>query len=453
MIVTFIYPAVGKKENEQYPASWKMEPLPIMTLAALTPPDIEVKFYDDRIDKIDYDHQTDLVAINMEAYSALRAYNVAKEFKKRGKAIVFGGYHATLMPQEAALRGDSVVVGEAENVWPQVIRDAKEGLARGDIASKLRQVYKSEVRPVFGRILPRRDIIDGKKYSKLALVETGRGCRFACNFCSIEAFFKSTYSFLSPQTVVKIIESTDKRLFFFVDDNLGADSARAKQLFEALIPLKISWVGQLSINMAKDEKLLALMRKSGCQGVLIGFESLNRENLRQMNKAWNISVDYSESLKKLHDNGLCIYATFMFGYDHDTARSFEDTVEFARQHRFFLAAFNHLMPFPGTQYYKTLEDENRIIHKNWWLDPEYTFGKIVFQPRNMSPAELETRCYDARNRFYAHGSILKRWLDFKTNSSSLLLSGIFLYQNLKAKNDVGIRRGLPLSKNLDTPFK
>lgn len=445
MIVTFIYPAVGNKTNEKYISSWKMRPLPIMTLAALTPEDIEVKFFDDRLEAIDYEHATDLVAINIEAYSALRAYSIAEKFAARGIPVIFGGYHATLMPDEVNEKGFSVLVGEAETIWGDVISDVKQ--------KKIKKRYTASSHPKFGYIFPRNDIIQGKKYTPLTLIETSRGCVFACNFCSISQFFRQNYSVRTIDSIIKEIEYNKSKHVFFVDDNIVADPVRAKALFKALIPLKIKWMGQFSLNMANDDELLKVMKASGCIGVLIGFESMKVENLKSMGKAWNANVDYALPLKKLRDNGLCIYGTFLFGYDHDDAESFELTYEFAKKHNFFFTAFNHLQPFPGTKHYETLEREGRLIYSKWWLDPNYQYGKIVFNPKLMSADELETKCIEYRSKFYSYSSIFKRALDFKTNSSSLFLTGVFLTQNILARKEVYEKWGLPLAQNLDTQYK
>lgn len=445
MKITFIYPAVGRKEGKKYIKSWKMQPLPIMTLAAITPRDMDVTFYDDRIERIDYDHPTDLVGINIEAYSALRAYHIASKFRERGIPVVFGGYHATLMPHEAKNHCDAVVIGEAEAVWADVLRDARK--------KSLKPFYQSEKRPEFGNVLPRTDILKGKKYTPVDLIETSRGCKFNCNFCSIQAYYKRTYQCRTIDSVIREIEARKAKTIFFVDDNIIADENRAKQLFEELIPLKIRWISQFSIHMANDEALLKLMKKSGCQGVLIGFESLNKENLKQMGKLWNQKMDYRYPLKKMHDNGLAIYATFVFGYQNDDEETLRQTLDFAINNNFFFAAFNHLQPFPGTEYFDILKRNNQLLYPEWWLDPEYTYGRIVFNPDKITPELLEQKCIEARREFYGIKSILKRGLDFKTNSSSLFLSAVFWAQNLLAQKEVVSKWELPLGQNLDTSYK
>ena len=428
-------PAIGRKGNEQYIKSWQMEPLAIAVLAGLTPKDVEVFFYDDRIEPIPYDESTDLAAISVETYTAKRAYQISAQFRLKGVKVILGGFHPTLMPQEAIEYADSVLIGEAEGLWQEVIEDARKNI--------LKKFYKSENRPSLTGIKPEREIFKGKHYLPLSLVETGRGCQFACNFCSISAFFHATHNYRPIQEVVAEVEALNRKVVFFVDDNIIANLDHAKELFRALIPLKIRWISQASINIASNDELLKLMVKSGCVGLLIGLESLNRDNLRQMNKPLN---DYEIALKKLRAYGILVYATFIFGYDGDRMESFKQTLEFAIKHKLILTAFNHLVPFPGTPLYDTLAKQKRLLYKKWWLEPEYKFGDIAFQPKLMSPEQLAKVCFDYRSKFYSPVSILRRGFDFKANCKSMFNLITFISQNFFAQEEVKKRHGLPLGR-------
>lgn len=432
-------PSVGRKDNEPYVDSWKMEPLALATLAGLTPPDIEIDFLDDRIETIDYNRATDLVAINVETYTAQRAYEISKRYRQLGKQVVLGGFHPTLIPNEAIEFADAIVIGEVENIWTQVIEDSQE--------RKLKKYYKSDVRPVLNGVKPRREIFKHKQYLPISLVESGRGCKFACNFCSISSFFNQSYIARPIQEIVKEIESLNKKFIFLVDDNINVDSKRSKELFRALIPLRISWASQGSINIAEDEELLCLMKKSGCFGLLIGFESLSKNNLNQMGKNWNGGLErYMQALKKFRDHGIGIYATFVFGYDYDDINSFDTTLDFAIKNKFFLAAFNHLVPFPGTPLYNQLKKEGRLLFDNWWLDPKYRFGDVAFMPKQMSPEELSRGCMEARRKFYRFSSILRRFSDFKANCRNPYNAVQFLSLNLFSQKEIIKRQGLPLGR-------
>jgi radical SAM superfamily enzyme YgiQ (UPF0313 family) len=436
-------PAVGQKQGEGYVDSWKMEPLSMAVLAGLTPDDIEVNFYDDRLEVIPYNEKTDLVAINVETYTARRSYQIAANFRQRGVPVILGGYHPTLMPEEAAQFADSVLIGEAEDVWREAINDTK--------SKSVKKFYRSVQRPILNGTKPRRNIFAGKRYIPITLIESGRGCGFSCAFCSVTSFYKHSYNSRPIEEIVKEIELTRKKDIFFVDDNITADFVHAKKLFRALIPLKINWISQGSINMATDEELLALMKKSGCLGLLIGFESLNEENLAQMGKSWNIrSGEYEIALRKFREIGIVIYGTFIFGYDGDTNDSIRKTLDFALNQKLFLAAFNHLVPFPGTPLYGQLESQKRLLTEKWWLDANYKFGDVAFRPKNFTPQGLSDACMKAREDFYKLSSVLRRATDFQNNCRNLSMAVKYFVYNLFSQREIRNRQGLPLAEGLDS---
>ncbi len=442
MHVTMIMPAMGFKPGKPYVASWKMEPLGLATLAALTPPDIELSFFDDRMESISFDHQTDLVAINVETYTARRAFNIAKRFMDRGIPVVMGGYHATLMPEETAQHCDSVLIGEAEQVWGEILKDVSSGA----LVSR----YQARGPTQIGTLLPRREIYTGKRYLPITLVETGRGCRFSCKFCSVSGFFDSSYKGRPIETIVEEIRQLKTRSVFLIDDNIVSDADRAKELFRALIPLRIRWISQGSITMADDDELLDLMRRSGCSGVLIGFESIRSDTLKRMGKRWNKGrSSYEQAIKKLYHYGIAIYATFMFGYDGEDKSVFEETLQFAMEQRFYLAAFNHLIPFPGTPLYTDLENDGRLIHSRWWLEPGVKFGDVVYNPTNFSPMELAQLCYDARRKFYTLSSTFQRATNWRANTSGFYQMAQYLWLNVFSERAVHQRQGLPIGTGID----
>jgi radical SAM superfamily enzyme YgiQ (UPF0313 family) len=436
MKITFILPCVGKKAQGTYPRSWVMEPLGIAVLAGLTPPAIDKVFYDDRIEPIPYDDPTDLVALSVETYTARRAYQIAAEYRRRGVPVVMGGFHATLVPDEAERYADAVVVGEAENIWAQLLADAAAG--------KLQKRYAAAARTDLRGIFPDRSIFKGKPYSLIGLVESARGCIFHCDFCSVASFYQSSYRARPIADVVEEIRSMRQRNIFFVDDNYCADLQRARELSEALIPLKVRWITQASINVAHDPELLRLMKRSGCMGLLIGFESLNPDTLSSMGKRVNDAWRYrDEALDTLQRHGMGIYATFVFGYDNDTEESFNQTFQFAYERRFFFTAFNHLVPFPGTPLYQRLQAEKRLLHDPWWLNPQGTFGDVVFRPAHFTPQSLAETCQQYRERFYGLRSVLHRATNLRSNSSGLFMSGVYWIQNLGQRREIARRWALP----------
>jgi radical SAM superfamily enzyme YgiQ (UPF0313 family) len=401
--LTIVHPCVGRtRQMKRYIRTWQMECLPAATLSALAPRDVEKRFYDDRLEAIPYDEPTDVVAISIETYTARRAYQIASEYRRRGVPVVMGGFHATLCTDEVARYADSVVVGEAEGLFEQVIDDYRHG--------RPEPVYRATTRPPL-RTTPDRSIFQGKRYLPIRLVEFARGCRFRCDFCAIQSFFGATHNHRPVDTVLEEITRVRRpgQMIFFIDDNLTSGMAEARELMEALIPLRIRWVSQTAINVAHDDRTLDLMRRSGCQGVLIGLESLRADSLKQMNKSFNLMAGGpAVALANMRRHGLSVYGTFIFGYDHDTPATLNEAVDFAIEQGLFIAAFNHITPFPGTPLYRRMEDEGRLLYEAWWLDPRYRYNMIPFQPATMSPEDLARLCLDARRRFYGWSSILRR---------------------------------------------
>jgi radical SAM superfamily enzyme YgiQ (UPF0313 family) len=439
MHLTLIHPCIGRRAGDRsYVRTWQMESLPAATLAGLTPADIDVRFYDDRMETIPFDEATDLVAISVETYTAKRAYQIASEYRRRKVPVVMGGFHPSLCPEEVAQYAEAVVIGEAEESWPLLLDDFRHG--------KLEKFYQSSGRPSLDRVKPDRSIFRGKRYLPVGLVEAGRGCHFKCDFCAVQTVFHASQTRRPVDAILaELAEVKDKKkLIFFVDDNITSNLAQAKEFFRALIPLKLRWVSQASINAAHDEEFLDLLVRSGCQGVLIGFESLNPENLSSMNKTFNTARGgFTKALENLRRHRIRIYGTFVFGYDGDTPESFTPTVEFARDHGFYIAAFNHLTPFPGTPLYQRLKDEGRLLYDAWWLDDRYSYNRIPFQPRGIDPEELRRRCLEARRSFYSWPSILRRGVDPVNRSNAFMWRNFFLI-NAMHRGDVSLRDFYPL---------
>lgn len=440
MKVTLIKPNIGRLEHSLYIDTARMEPLQLGVIAALTPPDVELALYDDRLESIPYDEPTDLAAITVETFTARRAYEIAAEYRARGVPVILGGMHPTLLPTEAAAHADAIYLGDAEFLWRQVIDDVRQG--------RLQPVYRAPAGPAQPGTLTRRDLFGGKGYLPLTLLQFSRGCRFECSFCAVSAFFEKRHHRRPVEEVVAEIRAQRRRLLFFVDDSMLCSPEAAKALFRALIPLKIRWVSQATIDMTADRELMTLMVQSGCLGHVIGFESLNPENLRAVGKSPNVAAsgtDYRRQLQVLREHGLQTWAAFTLGYDQDTPASIARTVEFAIDNKFCFAAFNLLLPYPGTPLYASLERQGRLLYGGkWWLHPEYRFNHAAFRPAQMSPEELTEACFRARVRFNSFGSMFRRIFDWKTNLSSPYRLGVYLRYNPLFRREMLKKQGMKL---------
>lgn len=425
MRLTFVHPAIGHRPGKSYMRTWQMESLPIAALAGLTPKGVEMSFFDDRMEAIDFDRPADLVAVPVETYTAKRAYQIASEYRRRGVPVVMGGFHATLAPDEVAQYAEAVVTGEAEPIWNDVIDDARRG--------RLKSLYQAPAQPSLAGLRYDRSIFGDRRYLSIGLVETGRGCRFPCEFCAVQTFFKQTHRRRPVGEIVADLQSlkSTKQLFFFVDDNFAGDRKHAAELLSAIAKTGVRWVTQMSVDAAHDEDFVAQLARGGCRGVLIGFESLDRETLRKMGKKFNtMGGGYGPALQNLRRHGIRVYGTFVFGYDTDTAKSFDDAVAFATENRFYLAAFNHLTPFPGTPLYARLQQEGRLLYDRWWLDDAYSYNTLPFTPGGLSAEDITRLCIEARRRFYGIGSMLKRGFDDINRADLFMLRAFFIINGM-----------------------
>ena len=451
MKITLIKPNIGRMEHSLYVDEGRMEPLQLGVIAGLTPRDVECVLYDDRIETIPYDEPTDLAAITVEIYTARRAYEIAAEYRARGVPVVMGGFHPTLAPRECLEHADSIYIGDAEFLWHQVVEDARHG--------RLRRVYRA--RPGVaqaGGVQPRRELFSGKRYLPITLMQFSRGCKYACDFCAISVYFDRRHFVRHTHEILAEIERQDRKIVFFVDDNFLSDHEAAKAFLRELVPLRIKWVSQASIDMTNDPELMDLLEASGCLGHVIGFESLDPRNLKSMKKApalllkgydgktqgWDYYQGAIEILRRHH---LQTWAAFTLGHDHDTPQSIRETADFALRNRFCFAAYNILMPYISTPLYARLEREGRLLYDGkWWLHPEYRFNHAAFVPKNMTPEELTEACWQCRYRWNRASSVFMRMWDFRTHMSSFTRWMVYLtYNPLYARETFkkqGMRFGL-----------
>ena len=439
MKLTLIKPNIGRREHSLYVDEGRMEPLPLGILAALTPADVEVVLYDDRMEQIPYDEPTDLAAITVETFTARRAYEISAEYRRRGIPVVMGGMHAKLIPEEVAEHCDCVIVGDAESVWAQMIADFRAG--------HLHPRYDA-VQPLCPQegIIARRDLFAGKGYLPITLLQFSRGCSHRCSFCASSVYFGAHHYCRPVDEVIREIRSQKRKLLFFVDDNIVCEREKAKELFRALIPLKIRWVSQGSMDMLQDRELMELMVKSGCLGLVIGFESISPDCIREMHKYTNTHASsemYADEIAQLRKWGLQTWAAFTVGHDGDTVESIRATCDFAIRNKFTFAAFNILMPYPNTPLYEKLEREGRLLYDGkWWLHEDYRFNYCSIVPKNMTPDELTEISFDCRRRFNSVRSIISRAFEFHTNMRTPYRFLTYLLYNPLFRKEVFKKQGL-----------
>jgi radical SAM superfamily enzyme YgiQ (UPF0313 family) len=395
----------------------------------LTPADIDVRLVDENVEMADVNERADWVAITCMTASAPRAYQLADGFRRRSIPVVMGGIHPTVMPDDAGAHADAVVVGEAEPVWVEVLRDLAGG--------RLRSRYDDHgLANLDGLPLPRRDLLRGERYLTVNVVQTARGCPNGCSFCSVSTVSGRRYRFRPVPEVVEEVRSL-RGWVGFVDDNIVGHPRRAKELFEALIPLKIRWVGQGDLSMAKDPELMALAVRSGCQALFMGLESLSPENLRATGKRPNVGLDISQAIHKIHKAGIEIVGSFVLGLDGDDKDVFRRTADFAKSHKLLAAQFSVLTPFPGTVIHQQLEREGRIIDNDW---SHYTMSNVVFTPRHMTAQELAEGQKATYRTFYSIQSILRRTCTMRAKFLLRLLVNLSYRFIQRGK---GLCRGLP----------
>lgn len=429
---------MGVSRGHDYKELGSMEPYALAIVAGAIPEGIDIQMYDDRFDEIDYDEKTDLVAITAETFTAKRAYAISLRFRERGVPVVIGGFHPSLIPNEAMQYADSIVVGEAEPVFKDIVEDLRN--------KRLRPFYSPGYGCNLAGCRPNRNIFKDRRYLPITLTHFSRGCPYACSYCPDAVLYEGRIRFRPVRDVVADIESQERDLIFFVDNSITYDKEQLKALLKAITPLKIKWISQADITVARDTDLLELMAKSGCLGLVVGFETLSEANLRQMRKVPNIPIlsEYDALIRRIHDHGISMWAAFLLGYDYDTKDTIRETLEFAMKHKFFFAAFNQLIPYYGTPIYDFLQREKRLIFDKWWLDDDYAFNKTAFVPKNMSADELSEECLRARLTYNSYTNILWRATNIRVDiKSAQKLSLFFKYARI-FKKEVTNKQGVTL---------
>jgi radical SAM superfamily enzyme YgiQ (UPF0313 family) len=373
-------------------------PLGLATLAAFLGDNDEITLHDEHVETLQFDDRPDLVVIQVYITSSHRAYRIADHYRARGCYVCLGGLHVTSLPEEASNHADTIFIGPGEDTWPQFLRDyrAKHPLKK----------YVSQIRTLIDLPFPRRDLIKRNLYLVPNSIVVSRGCPHVCDFCYKEAFFeggKSFYTLTADRALAEIERLPGKHLYF-LDDHLLGNPHFASSLFEGMKGMGRLWQAAGTVQSVLKSGLLEKAVASGLRSLFVGFETLSPNNLVQQHKYQNLNRDYSTVIRRLHDLGVMVNGSFVFGMDDDDITVFDRTVDWAIQQGIETATFHILTPYPGTALYKRMHTEGRIAHSNWDL---YDTRHTVFYPQRLSPEELELGYWHAYREFYRWKNIVK----------------------------------------------
>jgi len=378
-------------------ATFVLPQMSLAILAALTPDRFEVKVTDELVDDIDFAFPADLVAISTNSSNAGRAYEVSARFRNKGAKVIMGGIHPSVMPDEVLRHADSLLIGEAEDMWPKILDDF--------LSNDLQPRYRCESYPDPSKIPSGKwDAIHQSRYYVPRTFQTSRGCPYGCSFCSSTQFFGVRHRCRPIGQVISELKTYRGRIAVFIDDNIAGSPPYVKELFRAMKPVRQRWVAQTSIDIARDSELLRLAAESGCAGLLIGFESINTLNTGDVKKIRQ-TAHYEELIREIKAHGIGVHGSFIFGFDNDTPDIFDSTVAFVMRNRLEVANYCKLTPFPGTRLFDEMTAQGRILHQDW---EKYDRYNIVFQPKNIAAEELHRKTAEAYRKTYSVASILKR---------------------------------------------
>jgi radical SAM superfamily enzyme YgiQ (UPF0313 family) len=368
----------------------------------------QIDICDEMVQSFSYDTTYDIVAISFVTSSAVRAYKIAEKFREKGSHVVFGGYHTTFMPEESALHADTIIIGPADRAFPQFLRDYK---------SKTPQArYEMPLIMAENYAIPRRDLLPKKGYLNVPCVVADRGCPNLCEFCAISAMNPPC-----PRPVGEVLDEIaalkTKRLLFF-DPNFFSNKPYALEIMDGLKKLNVKWGSNATVQMAFDQELVDAAQRSGCGGVLFGLESLNREAMLSVQKEFNDPKQYKQAIDIVHNHGISVNGCFVLGFDYDTIESLATLPEQVEYLGLNIVRYAILTPVPNSTLYNQLNDEGRIITTDW---TKYTQNKAVFQPKHMTPQELEEIYQKVWRESYKMGKILKRVNNAPWSNKPLLL--------------------------------
>ena len=398
--------------------SFREAPLTLTTLAALIPSELnpEIKIVDESVEHIPFKEHYDLVGISCLTGTAKRAYQIADSFRARGVFVVLGGIHVSLVPYEALRHADSIVVGFAEQSWPQLLKDFSKG--------QIKRIYKDPGSKLNGLPNPRRDLQRRLAYLNPHTVFATRGCKRSCDFCTVSALPFGWHTRPIGEVIDEIKKIKSRRIAFN-DVSLLEDREYAKELFSALIPLKKVWGGLCTTQIGQDTEMLELMRKSGCIYLLIGFESVSNLALYDIKKGFNNPKNYHQLVKKIHNQGIILQGCFIFGFDQDDKHIFKQTVDVVNDLKIDIPRYAIYTPYPKTKAFQRLKAEGRILHENWEF---YDTQHVVFQPAQMTPRELDNGFQWAFQQTFTYNSVYKRIMGSSHKSFLIKFFGNLAYR-------------------------
>lgn len=400
MKILFVLPRTGLyKKGRGFRKNLTYAPLTLTTLASLVPKEFnaEMRIIDEGVEGCDFESLTpDIVCLTGVTGHIFRAYEIADGFRRRGITVMLGGVHATLLPDEAKQHADAVVIGHAYRTFPQALRDWRN---RG-----LKDFYKEDAPCFEGIPWPRRDLLQKSGYISIHTTQAVFGCPHRCEFCVISAT-RAGYHHRPISEIIDEIKGMRSKLIFFLDPSPIENVSYIKELYRQMIPLKINWMGLSTSRIIDDPELLSLAHQSGCAGLLIGFESVSEKSLKRMNKKFNSVEKHYRLVRELHKRNIAIMGCFVFGSDEDEKTIFQETVDFCLKTGIDLPRFTVYTPFPTTALFNRLENEGRILTRNW---SKYNCQNVVFQPKNMSVQELQDGLEYAWKKCYSLKNIFKR---------------------------------------------
>ena len=400
MKVKMILPALTEAKSPFFrPIKYSLfPPLGLATLAAYLSDDDEVTLQDEHVEELRLDDEPDLVVIQVYITSAARAYEIADLYRSRGAYVCLGGLHVTSLPSEAAPHADSIFLGPGDDTWPAFLEDFRRG--------EPRRVYGSTVRTLDNIPPIRRDLIKRRLYLVPNSIVVSRGCPHVCDFCYKQAFFAGAKSFYTQRVndALAEIERLPGRHLYFLDDHLFGDAAFASALFDGMRGMRRLWQAAGTVQSVLRPGLMEQAADAGLRSLFVGFETLSETNLRSSHKNQNLHRDYGEAIRRLHDLGIMVNGSFVFGMDDDDASVFDRTVDWAVRRGIETATFHILTPYPSTALHQRMEADGRLLHRDW---NRYDTRHCVFKPARMTPAELERGYMRAYRDFYTWRNILR----------------------------------------------